>query len=90
MDMDSPVVLMKAIKNENELKGLRDSHRRDGAAMAKFFSKLEKLLSNGQTITEVEIDELATNCRKESQMFRDLSFDTIAGVNTNGAIMHYR
>lgn len=41
-------------------------------------------------VNEVEIDEVSTRFRKEAGMFVDLSFPTIAGVESNGAIIHYR
>eukprot|EP01036_Dinobryon_divergens_P055550 gene55550-74167_t len=69
---------------------MRACHRRDGAAMAEFFSQLEVDLAAGvDVITEVDIDVRSTACRRAGGMFMDLSFPTIAGVGSNGAIIHY-
>jgi Xaa-Pro aminopeptidase len=97
---------MKACKNDAELRGMREAHIRDGAAMAEFLSWLEaelirrrQVASTGSSsssssssigITEVEIDEHLTEFRKSYGQFLDLSFPTIAGVGSNGAIIHYR
>src|SRR5262249_41645847 len=42
-----------------------------------------------------EVDELTASdrllaCRRDDPLFRDLSFDTISGAASNGAIVHYR
>lgn len=98
-EADSPLILMKAYKNEAELRGMKEAHIRDGAAMAEFLSWLEVELKRrreaaGPTaragLTEVEIDEHLTEFRKSYGHFLDLSFPTIAGVGSNGAIIHYR
>lgn len=86
----SPIILMKAIKNEIELKGMRACHLRDGAAVIEFLSWLEEHLSSGQTITEYEVDLQLTASRAKFDHFLEPSFATIAGVNENGAIIHYR
>jgi Xaa-Pro aminopeptidase len=88
----SPVVLMKALKNSKELDGLRACHLRDGAAVCEFMCWLEKEVTTRQ-VSEVEIDEKITSLRKEFSapgVFLEPSFDTIAGVNANGAIIHYK
>lgn len=86
----TPVVLAKAVKNPSEIACMIACHRRDGAAMAEFMAELEEQLAAGATFTEVEIDEKATAWRKAQKGFVDLSFPTIAGVGSNGAIIHYR
>ena len=91
-EAESPVVLMKAIKNEAELKGMKACHYKDGAAMVEFFTWLENYLATdtiNQGISEYDIDIKLTEFRKSYGAF-DLSFPTIAGVASNGAIIHYR
>ena len=91
IDRESPVTLMKACKNEAELAGMRACHIRDGAAMAEFFAWLEEELTRpGRTISEVEVDERVTASRASFGQWLEPSFPTIAGVNSNGAIVHYR
>ena len=56
----SPVTDLKAIKNETELEGFRQSHIRDGAALARYFSWLEEQLNNGVEVNESQgSDQLA-------------------------------
>lgn len=48
----SPVTDLKAIKNDVETEGFRQSHIRDGAALARYFAWLEEQLSNGIVLNE--------------------------------------
>ena len=89
IDKECPVTLMKACKNEAELAGMRACHIRDGAAMAEFFAWLEHELGS-RTISEVELDEKVCSFRESFGKWLEPSFPTIAGVNSNGAIVHYR
>ena len=86
---DSPIILMKACKNGDELKGMRSCHIRDGAAMCEFFCWLENEITH-RSISEVEVDEKVTSFRAKYGLFIEPSFPTIAGCNSNGAIIHYR
>jgi Xaa-Pro aminopeptidase len=82
---------LKSIKNQVELEGARACHIRDGAAVAECLSFLEEKVSlKNEEISEVEIDLLVTECRKNCGLYIENSFDTIAGVNENAAIIHYR
>jgi Xaa-Pro aminopeptidase len=89
----SPVTLMKACKNAKEIAGMKNCHLRDGVAVVEFLSWLEEYLSerDGQTtISEYDIDLRLTAERAKDPLFLEPSFATIAGVNENGAIIHYR
>jgi len=89
-DRPSPIVDMKAVKNEVELEMMRQAHVNDGAAMARFISWLRRhVLEERNTLTEVEIDEHLTGERAKLDGFLEVSFPTIAGVGSNGAIIHY-
>ncbi|CAM9813886.1 unnamed protein product, partial [Ectocarpus sp. 8 AP-2014] len=85
----SPVSMAKGIKNAPELEGMRAAHVRDGVAMVLALSRLERDVAAGQVITEVDVDQRATTARSQQDKFVDLSFPTIAGENSNGAIIHY-
>lgn len=72
---------------------MRDCHERDAAAVIEFIAFLEERFSADSTFTisEVEIDEILTRYRAEiAGKFLEPSFDTIAGVNEHGAIIHYK
>jgi Xaa-Pro aminopeptidase len=91
VDAQNAVTPMKAVKNEAELQGMREAHIVDGVAMAKFMAWLqEEINEKRRSISEVEIDEVLTSFRAEQEGFVELSFPTIAGVASNGAIIHYR
>ncbi|HEU0117085.1 MAG TPA: aminopeptidase P family protein [Alphaproteobacteria bacterium] len=86
---EDPCILPKACKNPTELEGMRACHRRDGAALVKFFSWLEKELLSG-TVTELTAEEKLAEFRSTNNLYRGPSFDTISGAGGHGAIVHYR
>lgn len=86
----SPLLKMKAVKNEAELAGMRAAHRRDGAALVSALVALELSVSSGEYVTEVDVDARVTAARAAQDGYLDNSFDTIAGYAANGAIIHYR
>lgn len=88
VEAPSPIPMLKAIKNDTELEGFRNVMVRDGVAMVKFLSRLDKWVRQGG-LTEIEVDRRLTSFRKEQKGFRDLSFDTIAAYGAHGAIVHY-
>ncbi|RXW19463.1 hypothetical protein EST38_g6388 [Candolleomyces aberdarensis] len=85
----SPVADLKAIKNATELEGFRQSHIRDGAALARYFAWLEEALNDGKEVNEWQGAEVLENYRKELALFKGLSFTTISSTGPNGAIIHY-
>lgn len=84
----SPIPAMKAIKNEIEVEGFRRAMIRDGVALVKFLRWLQTAVAKGQE-TEVSVAEKLTALRAEQPLFRGISFDTIAGYEAHGAIVHY-
>lgn len=84
----SPIPAMKAIKNEIEVEGFRRAMIRDGVALVKFLRWLQTAVSKGQE-TEISVAEKLTALRAEQPLFRGISFDTIAGYEAHGAIVHY-
>ena len=84
----SPIPAMKAIKNEAEIRGYRSAMLKDGIAMVKFLRWLKPAVEAGGQ-TEISVDKKLTSLRAEQPLFRDISFDTIAGYGAHGAIVHY-
>lgn len=84
----SPIPAMKAVKNKAEIAGYRSAMLKDGVAMVKFLKWLKPAVEAGGQ-TEISIDEKLTSLRAEQKLFRDISFDTIAGYAQHGAIVHY-
>jgi len=84
----SPVPFLKAVKNDAEIAGFHRAMIRDGVAMVKFLHWLLPAVEAGGQ-TEMTIDEKLTSLRREQNLFRDISFDTIAAYQEHGAIVHY-
>lgn len=85
---NSPVALLKAIRNEQEIAGIRSAMIRDGVALTKFLRWLETAVPKG-TETELSIDAKLHEFRAAQDMYMGESFDTIAGYKEHGAIVHY-
>lgn len=84
----SPASMLKAIKNETEIKGFHRAMERDGVAMVKFLRWLKAAVAAGNE-TELSIDRKLYELRSEQKNFIGISFDTIAGYKEHGAIVHY-
>jgi len=84
-----PCILPKACKNLVEIDGARAAHRRDGAALTRFLAWLAREAPKGG-LTEIAASDRLEAFRREGEYFRDLSFATISGAGSNGAIVHYR
>lgn len=84
----SPVPAMKAVKNSAEIEGFRRSMVRDGVALVRFLMWLKPAVERGGQ-TEMSVSERLRGLRADDPMYRDLSFDTIAGYQEHGAIVHY-
>ena len=86
---EDPCALPRACKNPVEIAGTREAHARDGVAVTRF---LHWVATEGQsrTIDEVEVVTRLEGFRQDTGALKDLSFDTIAGAASNGAIVHYR
>ena len=87
---EDPCVKPKALKNAAELAGMRAAHRRDGVAMVRFLHWLEQTVSDGKTLTEIDVVTALEAFRAATGQLMDASFDTICGSGPNGAIVHYR
>jgi Xaa-Pro aminopeptidase len=84
-----PCLLPKACKNPVEIEGTRAAHRRDGAAVTRFLAWLANEAPKGR-LREIAASDRLEAFRRAGEHFRDLSFPTISGAGSNGAIVHYR
>ena len=99
VEEESPVKRMKTVKNEKEIAGFRSAMLKDGIALVKFLKWLQEQLASlspllqeglGEvTLTEIGVDQKLTSLRAEQPLYRDISFDTIAGYGEHAAIVHY-
>ncbi len=85
---EDPTYLLKAIKNNTEIKNMINTHILDGVALTKFIYWIKKI--NKKKISELEAAKKLENFRKKHKSFLYPSFETIAGSGKNGAIVHYR
>jgi Xaa-Pro aminopeptidase len=91
VEEESPVKRMKTIKNETEIAGFRSAMLKDGIALVKFLHWLSGYIGKPEIsqLTEISIDKKLTSLRAEQPLYRDISFDTIAGYGAHAAIVHY-
>jgi Xaa-Pro aminopeptidase len=84
---------LRAIKNKVELENIKKAHIEDGLALCKFLYwiyNFKKSPEQSKKLNEISISDKLESFRKQSLNYHSLSFDTIAGWNENGAIIHYR
>lgn len=85
----SPVALAKSQKNDVQIAGVRDAMVRDGVAMVKSLIEIQRRIKAGEKLTEMGVAKILYDFRSESDLFFDISFETIAGYAAHGAIVHY-
>lgn len=85
----SPAAILKAVKNDVQLQGVRNAMVRDGVALVHAFMEIEDMLHRGEHLTEMGVAEILHRHRSAGDLFFDLSFETIAGYGPHGAIVHY-
>ena len=88
VEAESPVKRMKTIKNPTEIAGFKSAMLKDGIAMVKFLRWLKPAVEAGGQ-TEITVSDKLESLRAEQPLYRDISFDTIAGYQAHGAIVHY-
>lgn len=84
----SPTSVFKSVKNHMEIAATKEAHMYDGLAMVNFIYWLKNTVSK-QSLTEISASDHLESLRRAQPGFIDLSFDTIAGYMSNGAIIHY-
>jgi len=91
VEAESPVKRMKTVKNATEIEGFRSAMLKDGIALVKFLYWLSGYVGKPEIseLTEMGIDRKLTSLRAEQPLYRDISFDTIAGYGKHAAIVHY-
>ncbi|MDR0893057.1 MAG: aminopeptidase P family protein [Mediterranea sp.] len=84
----SPVALLKAVRNKQEIAGIHAAMTRDGVALVKFLRWLEQAIPEGKE-TELTISQKLHDFRAQQPLFMGDSFDTIVGYKEHAAIVHY-
>ncbi len=85
---ESPVILLKAIKNEQEIRLLKEAHVKDGVAVTRFMYWLKHRVGQ-EEITEISAAEKLQEFRRQMEGYREESFEPIIGYGPHGAIIHY-
>ena len=85
---ESPVTLLKAIRNEQEIDGIHHAMQRDGVALVKFLKWLEESVPSGKE-TELSVDRKLHEFRAAQPLYMGESFDTIAGYKEHGAMSRF-
>ena len=86
----SPIAESKSIKNDVEMRGMKDCHVRDGLALCEYFHEMSILARKGAEIDEVDAATILEQRRAAKDHFMGLSFPTISSTGANGAIIHYK
>ncbi len=89
LNFEDPIYSYKAIKNKIEIKNIINTHLHDGAALTKYLFWVKKNFSK-KKITEISGSKKLLSLRKKNKKFKFLSFPTISGTGSNGAIIHYK
>lgn len=89
VETQSPIVLMKSIKNETEIKNTKIAHLRDGVAVTRFMYWLEHEVGNSEQ-SELSVQDKLHEFRSEQEDFLEESFATITAYKKHGAIIHYQ
>ncbi len=89
VELTDPCALPRATKNETEIAGARAAHIRDGVAVTRFLHWIDTEAQGGD-VDEITAAKKLEAFRGQSGDLRDISFDTISGAGSNGAICHYK
>lgn len=85
----SLIPMMKSVKNNVQIAGIRNAMEKDGAALVGAFMEIERRLKEGVTLTEIDVADILTEHRSKQDLYAGESFETIAGYGPHGAIVHY-
>ncbi|CAM9578190.1 unnamed protein product [Chrysoparadoxa australica] len=90
LEKASPLSLAKALKNDAELEGLRNSHIRDGVALTRLLAWLERAMADGEKLDEIMVSDKLEEFKGEQEGYKGPSFETISAYGSNAAIIHYK
>lgn len=88
LEAPSLVTPIKAVKNETEIKNMRDAYLKDCAALVQLFKWLKETVPH-QPVTELDVDRKGFEFRARQPFFKGLSFETISAWGDHAAMMHY-
>jgi len=80
--------MLKAVKNDVEIKNLKNAYIKDGVALVKFLYWLDENLGKVK-MSEMSVSDKLEEYRKEQENYVEPSFDTIAAYKDHAPMMHY-
>ena len=83
----APTEIFKAVKNEAEIKNLKEAYLKDSVVVTKFIKYIKD--NAGKDITEMSVSNVLDGMRSKLEGYIELSFPTISAYGPNGAMMHY-
>ncbi|MDE7263048.1 MAG: aminopeptidase P family protein [Anaeroplasmataceae bacterium] len=86
---EDPSLLLKAIKNDIEIKNLKHAHIKDGVAFTKLMYYIKKNITEETAMSEISVTNYLYKLRQSQESFVDISFETICAYKEHGAMMHY-
>tara|TARA_B100000886_G_scaffold340460_1_gene310188 strand:- start:427 stop:2145 length:1719 start_codon:yes stop_codon:yes gene_type:complete len=89
LNLKDPIYDYKSVKNRKEIFNIKKTHIQDGIALTKYLFWLKKNFLK-RKITEISASQKLLYFRKQNRNFQSLSFPTISGTGSNGAIIHYK
>lgn len=86
--IESPVAIMKSVKNSSELKHMRECFRKTDIVVSRSISWLKQSLEKGMKISEKDFSARVKELFLEEGAY-GLSFEVISASGTNTAVIHY-
>ena len=86
---DEPIQLLKGVKDETEIKNIKNAHIKDGVAMVGFAMELQQKMEKNESVTECDVSDMMLRLRTAQKDSLGASFGTIAACGANAAMMHY-
>ncbi|XP_070568028.1 xaa-Pro aminopeptidase 1-like [Ptychodera flava] len=85
-----PIRIMKAVKNDNEIEGMKEGNIQDAIAVNEFLHWIENAMKDGEELTEISAAAKLATFREEQPDYVMPSFESISAFGPNGAVIHYR
>ncbi|XP_058813731.1 xaa-Pro aminopeptidase ApepP isoform X2 [Topomyia yanbarensis] len=89
LNKPSPIIFLRAQKNEVERQGMRRAHIRDAAAFCEALSYLEKRFIAGDDFTEQSFAREIDRSRKIQDLSEGTSFKSVVAFGPNSGDPHY-
>ncbi|KAL0574113.1 hypothetical protein V5O48_007846 [Marasmius crinis-equi] len=87
--LPAQVEVMKAIKNDTEIEGLKQAYLRDGVCFTRFLAWLESQIEEGSQLTEWDAARKLDGYRAKARYYQGLASENISASGPNAALPHY-